>query len=215
MRHNIDGQFYDVIVERKNNKNTYIRIKKEQKIHVTTNFLTTDKQVIKLIENNESSIKKMLNKTVKEQNSPARFCYLGQVYDIIVMPTIDEVKIMDTTICIPSDLHLSNWQKEQTTSILSSRYDYVHNLFKEDIPYYNLKIRKMRSRWGVCNKSSKSITLNAQLIHFPVEVIDYVVIHEMAHLIHFNHSKSFWLLVSKYCPEYKQARKVLKSRGIV
>ena len=73
-----------------------------------------------------------------------------------------------------------------------------------------LKIRTMKTRWGVYNKLKHSITLNSRLIEYDYEKIDYVIIHELSHVIHFNHSNEFWNLVSKYCPEYKRIRKELK-----
>ena len=67
----------------------------------------------------------------------------------------------------------------------------------------------MKTRWGVCNKNN-SITLNSDLIKYGYEQIDYVIIHELSHFIHFNHSKDFWNLVNKYCKNYKEIRKSLK-----
>ena len=60
------------------------------------------------------------------------------------------------------------------------------------------------------NKANHSITLNSHLIEYDIEKLDYVIIHELSHIIHFDHSKSFWQLVSKYCPNYKKIRKELK-----
>lgn len=68
----------------------------------------------------------------------------------------------------------------------------------------------MKSRWGVYNRKNHSITLNSHLIEYSIEKLDYVIIHELCHIIHFDHSKDFWLLVSKYCPDYKKIRKELK-----
>ena len=68
----------------------------------------------------------------------------------------------------------------------------------------------MKTRWGVCNKRDNSVTLNTNLIKETIDKLDYVIIHELAHFVHFDHSKDFWNLVSKYCKEYKQIRKELK-----
>ena len=73
-----------------------------------------------------------------------------------------------------------------------------------------LKIRSMKTRWGVYNRVKHNITLNSHLIEYEIDKIDYVIIHELSHVIHFDHSKNFWNLVSKYCPNYKQMRKDLK-----
>ena len=67
----------------------------------------------------------------------------------------------------------------------------------------------MTTRWGVCNTKSKVITLNTELFKYDIECLDYVVIHELSHLVHANHSKEFWNVVSKYCPNYKILRNKL------
>ena len=80
----------------------------------------------------------------------------------------------------------------------------------EDIPVPNLKIRKMRTRWGVCNTKNHNVTLNYNLYKYDIECLDYVIIHELSHFIFPNHSKNFWQQVSKYCPNYKEIRRKLK-----
>ena len=69
----------------------------------------------------------------------------------------------------------------------------------------------MTSRWGVCNIKNHNVTLNSELSKYDISALDYVIVHELSHFIHHNHSKDFWLLVSKYCPNYKDIRKMLRS----
>ena len=69
----------------------------------------------------------------------------------------------------------------------------------------------MTSRWGVCNLKNKNITLNLDLLKYDIVCLDYVIVHELSHFIYPNHSSNFWQLVSKYCPNYKEIRKKLKS----
>jgi predicted metal-dependent hydrolase len=71
-----------------------------------------------------------------------------------------------------------------------------------------LNFRNQKSRWGSCT-SKGSIQINWRLIGAPVEVIDYILIHELAHLRHMNHSSEFWKLVEKHCPEYPVSEKWL------
>jgi predicted metal-dependent hydrolase len=68
----------------------------------------------------------------------------------------------------------------------------------------------MKTRWGVCNIKDKVITLNTELLKKDMSLIDYVIVHEISHLYHPNHSKNFWNLVSTHYPYYKVARKMLK-----
>mgnify|MGYP003300122201 FL=1 len=87
---------------------------------------------------------------------------------------------------------------------------YWYDSFEESMPIPSLKIRRMKTRWGVCNTKKHSITLNLELYRYDLECLDYVVIHELSHLIEGNHSKKFWSIVEKYCPNYKEIKKKLK-----
>lgn len=75
-----------------------------------------------------------------------------------------------------------------------------------------LRYKLTRSLWGSCTTAG-NITFNKRLIHYPPEVIDYVIIHELAHLQLHNHSEAFWNIVKHHCPAYKSHKKVLKSRA--
>lgn len=75
-----------------------------------------------------------------------------------------------------------------------------------------LRVKFLKSSWGICY-SNKSITINAKLLMAPKYVLEYVVFHEMVHLVHMNHSKKFWHLVNEHLPNYKNAKIWLKSHG--
>ena len=68
----------------------------------------------------------------------------------------------------------------------------------------------MTTRWGVCNTKEKTITLNLELMKRDLKYLDYVIVHELSHLIHANHSKSFWEVVEENEPNYKKIRKEMK-----
>jgi hypothetical protein len=72
-----------------------------------------------------------------------------------------------------------------------------------------LKFRNQKTRWGSCT-SRGSIQINWRLIGAPVEVIDYILIHELSHLKHMDHSQDFWSLVEQHCPQYQESEKWLK-----
>lgn len=80
---------------------------------------------------------------------------------------------------------------------------------KHGFTYKTVGVRHLKSRWGSCN-SHKEITLNYYLMQLPWELIDYVLIHELAHTEHLNHSAAFWQAVETALPTYKQRRKLLK-----
>lgn len=198
---------YEVVIEKKNNKNTYIRIK-ENKIYITTNYFASKSYIQSLLDKNYDVIKKMIDKNNQRLERSNKFYFLNKEYDIIFVNYCD-IEISSNKIFVKSEDYLNKWLKKNTEKIFKERLDYIYNLFEENIPYPKLKIRKMKTRWGVCNKNN-SITLNSELIKYGYEQIDYVIIHELSHFIHFDHSKNFWNLVSKYCKNYKEIRKSLK-----
>ena len=94
------------------------------------------------------------------------------------------------------------------------RINYWYSIFEENIPPSTLKIRNMKTRWGVCNIKRKNVTLNLLLSNYDVKYLDYVIVHELCHFIYPNHSKEFWNLVKKYCSNYKQIRLEMKKFNI-
>lgn len=207
MKYKIDNNIYEVEIIKKNNKNTYVRVK-DGTIVVTTSFLTPKFTITKILDDNISFLKKALYKDLKKQEKNDKFYYLGKCYDVVFKPSIC-VEISDYKIYANDSNSLDKWLKNQTLTIFKERLNYWYDTFLEDIPYPNLKIRKMTSRWGVCNRKNNNVTLNSELIKYDISKIDYVIIHELSHFVHFNHSKEFWLVVGKYCPDYKKIRKEL------
>ena len=80
------------------------------------------------------------------------------------------------------------------------------------VKYSNISIRNTNSRWGSCN-SDKRIMFSLKLVQCPFDVVEYVVVHELCHILEMNHSRRFWDLVQKQLPEFKDAVKWLKTEG--
>jgi hypothetical protein len=74
-------------------------------------------------------------------------------------------------------------------------------------------IKNQRQRWGSCSARTGSLNINWRLVMAPPEVLDYVVVHELSHIKHPNHSRSFWSLVAQFIPDYKTRRKWLREHG--
>ena len=91
---------------------------------------------------------------------------------------------------------------------LPRRLQYLADL--GDFHYTKVRYGNAKGRWGSCS-SQGVISLNVALMRLPKELIDYVLIHELSHTKHLNHSEAFWSLVETYYPDYKTARKELKS----
>lgn len=80
---------------------------------------------------------------------------------------------------------------------------------KYDFKVNNISVRNQKTRWGSCSAKG-NLSFNVNLVQYKREIIDYVIVHELCHLKEMNHSKKFWLLVEKICPDYKFFRKELK-----
>lgn len=209
MKYTIDNKEYEVIIIKKQNKNTYLRVKEDLKIYITTGRFTTKLMLKHLLDTNKESIKKMIEVQEKKQKRNKYFNYLGNKYEVFI-DEVDEVKILDDAIFTKNNEQLEKWLKKQIKEIFKEHLDNNYNRYEEQIPYPKLKIRNMKTRWGVCNIRDNSVTLNTRLIEYELDKLDYVIIHELSHFIHFNHSKEFWKQVEKYTPNYKKIRKELK-----
>ncbi len=201
---------YDVVITRKNNKNLYIRVSHDLKILVSCPLFYTRGMILKLLEENKTSIERMYlkqknkNKTKKEE----KYKLLGNEINIIYAD-VKKYKENNDNIIVKDDMMLNSWFKKKAKEIFKIYLDEAYYAFEEKIPYPNLKIRTMKTRWGVCNRKTNTITLNLELIKKDQSCLNYVIVHELSHFLHFDHSKSFWMTVEKYCPEYKIVRKEL------
>lgn len=209
MKYVIDNFECDVIIERKNNKNTYIRVKEDLNIYVSTNYFVTKNQIKQLLDKNYNFLANNLKRQQQIKQKKERFYFLGNIYDIIIYDNKD-IEIYEDRIYVKSKEYLDKWLKKETKKLFSERLNYIYNIYQEKIPFPNLRIRKMKTRWGVCNKKTNTVTLNSELMKYSIDKLDYVIIHELSHFLYFNHSSNFWKQVEKYCPNYKKIRKDLK-----
>lgn len=202
---------YDIEVQiiRKNNKNIYFRIKNDLKLYIYASYLVSKKELLKLIKDNEKSIIKMYEKMLKIIEYEKNFYYLGDKYDIIFDENSSCVIFDNQTITVKNQQMLDNFLKKETKRIFEQRVEKLQELFNY-LPSFSLRIRKMKTRWGVCNRKNNIVTLNSELIKKDISLLDYVIIHEFCHFKHPNHSVNFWQEVAKYYPDYKNARKRLK-----
>ena len=210
----IGDETYEVVIVRKlGNRNTYIRVKEDMKIHVTTNTFVSTREIEKLIYKNTDFIIKMINKMEKKSAKNEGFMYLGSQYDVI-RTTTDGITLGASKVFIGKNMtkeDIDKWYKKEAERIFLDHLENCYRLYTRNIPHPTLTIRKMTTRWGVCNTRSKRVTLNLELSKYNIEALDYVIVHELSHFIYPNHSKNFWLLVAKYYPKYKEIRKYLKN----
>jgi len=147
---------------------------------------------------------------------------LGQEYTLQLTQKDDSPKVSLThdTIILSGRLHriglktrrqaVIDWYKEQATLYLNKRTAELSQQIGLSPKFITIKTYK--ARWGSCNIKGE-IQYNWQIIQAPPAVIDYLIIHELCHLTHHNHSRAFWLLVKLHHPDYQQHQAWLKKNG--
>jgi len=177
------------------------------------NFLTEKKSWI----NQKQQL--MIDRLAEYENylSLQQCLYLGKVYPLnLIADRVDKVSFNGNEFNISYStnnkikLNLKSWYKQRFIDIAKPRVNYYSKKYSLEINRVNVKAQK--TLWGSCS-SNNNINLNYQLIMAPVEVIDYVIVHELVHTLHKNHSSSFWQEVNSIMPKYKVAKKWLKDYG--
>ena len=204
---NIDGNIYNYVVNYKNIKNIYLRVKSDKVIYVSANRFVSKKSVEDMILQNKEFIYSSLKKIDNKNEENHKLKYLGN----------DLVLIISDKAYIDGDFIYAKDYDSAKQYIYSLAYDVFErrlNSIKPQfdyLPNFRLKVRRMKTRWGVCNKKSMTVTLNLELITKDVHLIDSVIVHELSHFKHMDHSKLFWEEVGMHYPYYKRARKELNS----
>ena len=204
---NIKGKNYPYIIEYKKIKNIYFRVKDDLIIHVSAPKIVSISYIESLLKNNKDVIIKMYDKVNKKVLKSANdLYYLGNKLELII--NNDKPYISGDYIYASSFDDAKKYLYSLAYEVFLQRLNQIKNDFI-NLPIFTLKVRKMTSKWGVCNIKSMSVTLNTELIFKDIHLIDYVIIHELCHFYHMNHSNKFWIEVSKHYPYYKEARKEL------
>lgn len=211
MKFEIEGVEYPVeVVKKSSNKNTYIRVKEDLTLYVTTNLFISKKSIERLLEENRKSILTMYQKQKKKNENNEGFFYLGRRYDLVRVNGKD-VELLEKKAFIGKEVDLDKWYKKEAKKLFQEHLDNCYQNFSRKIPYPKLRIRKMTSRWGVCNYKDIIVTLNLELMKRDTRCLDYVIYHELSHLIEANHSSKFWSIVEENCPNYKNIRREMKN----
>lgn len=196
-------------IVKKNNKNIYFRFKDNGILYVTCHRFVSLSEIKKIIHDNEKSLLKMYEKYLIQSERETQFYYLGEPYTIVYDDTIACVSLVGDMIYAKNEKMFAQWYQDECKRVFEERMQAQLSNF-QNIPSFRLRIRKMKTRWGVNNVTKKIITLNSELLKKDVTLIDYVIVHELCHFYEANHSSRFWLQVEKRYPYYKLARKRLR-----
>ncbi len=199
----------EVYIIRKNNKNIYFHFDEIGDLVVTCNRFVSEKEVLRLIQKNEKSLLTMYEKQRKRNDKHLGFTYLGEPVTKVYDESIKKVYLEDGMLYTRDERMFLKWYKEECLRVFSERIHCWLPYFS-NIPSFGLRIRQMKTRWGVNNVTKHIITLNSELLKYEETLIDYVIVHELCHFYEANHSSRFWEQVRLRYPDYKMARKKLR-----
>ena len=164
----------------------------------------------------QNTVIQKIEKSRKEYRFGGKFYFLGKKYEII--PSNDNENIIyfqnNFFINVKYESYIKDlivkWYKLHADKIIKDRVTGLADDFNLD--FKKIMITSAEKRWGSCS-SRKHLNFSWRLIMAPIEIIDYVVVHELAHLKELNHSSRFWDLVGSMLPEYKKCKKWLRNNS--
>ena len=215
------------LLTRKPVKNVNLRIQPEGEVLVSANNSVPLDFIDAFIEKKQRYIfsglsryeekKKLFQAVPKRYVSGESYDLLGKSLRLKVEANKDEtvytdgvyifLRVKDKDDFRHKEIMMSKWFKQYQTTVFEELLQEKYLLFeKYGVAYPTLKIRYMTSRWGSCQPKKGIITLNSKLIEAPRNCIEYVILHELVHLIHPNHSRQFWNFVAMMMQDWKERK---------
>ncbi|MDF2605813.1 MAG: zinc protease [Bacillales bacterium] len=230
MIHTYEGETISFEIKYKNRSTVGISIDIYGNIEVIAPKKTPDHRVIQVLEFNWDLIQSKIKETKERLNGPQvkdfqdeeKFLYLGISYPIKIV--IDNTLTKESVDFDKKVLYVYVKQQDKEKikqSLTRFYYQQCKSLVEERISLFqsnfktkprSIRIIDSNNKWGTCD-SNFHLTFNWKLAMAPLDVIDYVVVHEMCHMAHLNHDRSFWRLVGKIIPDYKAKEKWLTVSG--
>ena len=190
-------------------KNIYLRIGDDGKVVVKSSRIS-QRRLLALIDEKEQWITKALSAIAEKPKAKLgeEILYYGEIYPLDYHPAFESLRSRCGRATEETfHRHYQQFYKSEAESYLRERLEYF--AVRMDLQPTEMRLRHMKRQWGNC-RSNGVITFNTNLIQVPKECIDYVVVHELAHMVHMNHSKAFHDLVELHLPQSREKRALLK-----
>jgi predicted metal-dependent hydrolase len=172
---------------------------------------------VRWIEKKQAEAREAVHPTAKQYVSGELFTFLGNNYPLQIVKGQKEKLILDENRFKLAESAQNDaarvferWYREQAARILNERVSEYARQY--GFQYMKIGITSARTRWGSCSATG-SLSFSWRLILTPLEILDYVIIHELVHTVVHNHSKQFWSRMEKIMPEYKERRNWLQKHG--
>jgi predicted metal-dependent hydrolase len=213
-----------------------VRVEAGGEVVVTAPWLAPKFMIERFVKQNEAWITRQKARTRLKQDIYPTFnwdqktvSYLGKLYGIQIHPRgesslhlggeeqrinlKDDEIILSPITGLASDARkmLGKWLQHESERFIGESLGVLSQ--KMGLKHGTVRFRQQKSRWGSCTGEG-NLSFNWRLVHFKPEIINYVVIHELAHIKHHDHSPAFWQLVAKFDPTYKTKRQFLHKQMV-
>ena len=215
----------DLVVKikyRKNMKNIYLKVEKNADVVVSAPPRTPNYLIKKLIRDNIDEIKLRRNNiltngyTVKQYVTGEKHIIFGREFVLEVrLGNKNVVKLSDDKIILVTKDKGQDREQIVTSYLRKVLYNKALGFINKyekimGVHAEQLRIKKMKTRWGTCNIEAKRIWINYELIKYPIECLEHIVVHELTHLLETNHTPRFYALLGKYYPNFRENDKLIK-----
>jgi predicted metal-dependent hydrolase len=209
-----------ITVERREIKCARIAVDEDLRVRLTLPLDFSQEEIDNLIERKERWIQKQLaffreRRDARIQLSHNEILYLGEIYTFQRLPGLrsrvaikGEEKIIYSGRNLLADGALDRWYRIEAKRVIMERLEHFADTY--NFTYNRVFIRNQKTLWGSCS-SKRNLSFNWRLIQTPLDIIDYIVVHELVHTKILQHTKAFWERVASLCPQYQQARVWLKN----
>jgi len=210
----------EITVERREVKRARIKVDEDLWVHVTLPLDFSQEEIDDLLERKAPWVQKQLaffreRRDARIQVGHNEILYLGEVYTFRPLAGLGRNFVVNTTsktlfsgVNLLADGVLERWYRKEAKRVIMERLAHFASTY--NFSYNKVFIRDQKTLWGSCS-SRRNLSFNWRLIQTPLDIIDYIVVHELVHTRILRHSKAFWTRVESLCPQYRQARVWLKN----
>ena len=209
------------LISRSKRKTISIVITSDAKVLVKAPLKISLNEINKFVYEKQNWIESKLNIITQNRSqfddviNYKKMLILGIKYDIYKSDNVKKIALESDKLIVPSKYTnekileiVKKWYINFANEIISNRYEEISKHIK--LKGKEVLINNTRGRWGACTSKGR-ITFNFRIVMLPPKLIDYVIIHELCHLVEMNHSTKFWNLVSLFMPDFLQVRRQMKT----
>lgn len=226
------GEISFVLTRSSARKTLTITIDEKSDVGVASPFRMKEREIVNFINEKAQWIIKKVNEAQKNKvildqkkfDHGDQFLFLGKKFKLTIFERdikrshVSFNELEGWFVTVPKELSIGErrvkvkekmlqWYRAQAEEVLGGRIFHFSRLIS--IEPKKIAVRTQKRIWGCCDYNTQTIHLNWQIILSPIKVIDYVVVHELCHLMVPNHSKRFWIKVEKYMPDFKRYKQWL------